>query len=61
MKRTVDVSSCGATLPEAFDQALAGFFFQAEPSAETLEDAKAHGQKVYRFKLTLELVEERTK
>jgi hypothetical protein len=58
MKRTVEVFSSGKTLSDAFDQALAGFFFKPEPSPETLEDAKAHGEKIHKFKLTLELVED---
>ncbi len=60
MKRTVDVSCPGANLAEAFDQALGGWFTQPDPPAEAIKEAHAHGHKVYKFKLTLELIEEVT-
>jgi len=60
MKRTVEVSCPGANLADAFDQALGGWFTQPDPPAEAIKEAHAHGHKVYKFKLTLELVEEIT-
>lgn len=60
MKRTVEVSCIGANLPDAFDQALGGWFTQPDPPAEALKAAHEQGHHVYKFKLTLELVEEIT-
>lgn len=58
MKRTVEVSTPGANLADAFDQALGGWFTQPDPPREAIEEAHKRGHKVYKFKLTLELVEE---
>lgn len=60
MKRTVEVSCPGSTLADAFDQALGGWFTQPDPPIEAIKAAHANGHKVYKFKLTLELVKELT-
>ncbi len=60
MKRTVEVSAPGATLANAFDQALGGWFTQPDPPKEAVQKAHNRGHKVYKFKLTLELMEEVT-
>ncbi len=60
MKRTVDVSAPGHTLADAFDQALGGWFTQPDPPREAIEEAHKRGDHVFKFKLTLELIEEIT-
>ncbi len=60
MRRIVEVSSIGKNLPDAFDQALGGWFTQPDPPATAIQEAQAHGDRVFKFKLTLELIEEIT-
>ncbi len=60
MKRTSTVSAPGKTLADAFDVVFAGFFTDPNPPNVAIEEAHKHGHKVYRFKLTVELLEEIT-
>ncbi len=60
MKRTFEISCPGTTLADAFDQASGGWFSGPDVPTKALEAAKANGRKVYKFKMTLELIEELT-
>lgn len=58
MKRIVEIYGFGSSLPDAFEQVLAGFFFKSNPSPDAIRDAKSHNETIYKFKMTLELLDE---
>ncbi len=60
MKRTVEVSCPGETMAESFDSALGGWFREPDPPLAELLKARNEGLKVFKFKLTLEFLDELT-
>lgn len=58
MTRSAIVTCVGENLPDAFDQALGGWFSGENVPAEALREAERQGHRVYKFRLTLELLDE---
>jgi hypothetical protein len=52
--KTITVTAPGKTQEDAAEGITGGWFAADNPPPEALEAAKAHGHKVFRFRLTIE-------